>query len=176
MSEYVGEAKWYIVYTSSGYEYKVQDGIRRLVENNNLENEILDTAIPTVEEVKIDKKGKKRVVSTLIMPSYVFIKMIYTNKIWYLVNNLSGVINFVGPGGHPTPISLEEVRRFHLEDVQVDFTLKPGDQIKVIEGSLEGFMGTVEEADNENKTVKVKISMFGRDMPVDLEFSQIEKI
>jgi transcriptional antiterminator NusG len=111
-----------------------------------------------------------------MFPGYVIVKMIVTNESWYLVRNTQGVTGFVGHGSDPVPLSVEEVRRMGIEKINIDLDLHPGDSIKVINGPFESFMGVVEEVNEEKETVKAKISMFGRDTPVELEFAQIDKM
>ena len=136
---------------------------------------VLKVVVPT--EDKAEPKDGRMVIKTRKMfPGYVIVKMIITNESWYLVRNTQGVTGFVGHGSDPVPLSLEEVRRMGIEKVNIDLDLHVGDSIKVINGPFESFMGVVEEVNEEKQTVKVKISMFGRDTPVELEFSQIDKM
>ena len=111
-----------------------------------------------------------------LFPGYVIVKMIITNESWYLVRNTQGVTGFVGNGLNPTPLSVDDVRRMGIEKITIDLDLKPGDQIKVINGPFEGMVGDVEEVNEEKMTVRAKISMFSRETPVELEFAQIDKI
>ena len=170
------EAKWYVIHTYSSYENMVENNLRHMIENNNLQDKIFDIKVPVEDDI-IEKDGKRKVVQRKKFVGYVFVKMIYTNEIWYLITNTRGVTGFVGPKGRPIPISAEEVRRMGLEDIVVeDFSINVGDQIQVINGALEGFPGEVTEVMNDKQKVKAKISMFGRDTAVELDFSQIEKI
>ena len=170
------EVKWYVLHTYSGYENMVKDNIEKLIENNGLQDEVFDLRIPTVETIEEKANGKKKVVARRIFPCYVLIKMRYSNQLWFLITNTRGVTCFVGPGGRPIALTDEEVRRWQLEDVVTDVEVAVGDQVKVIAGPLEGSIGIVESVDAEHQKLKVAVSMFGRETPVELTFAQIEKI
>lgn len=168
-------AKWYIIHTYSTYEDMVKSTLEKLIENNNLGDKILDIKIPR-EEVIEEKNDKKKIVLRKKMPCYVFIKMVYSNDLWYLITNTRGVTGFVGPRGAALPLTADEVRRMQLEDKveSVDFAV--GDTIKILSGQLEGFIGTVEDLDFEQQKAKVMVSMFGRDTVVEQNFVQLEKL
>lgn len=169
------EAKWYVVHTYSGHENKVKANIEKLVESRGMQDLVLSVVVPT--EDKAEPKDGRMVIKTRKMfPGYVIVKMIVTNESWYLVRNTQGVTGFVGHGSNPVPLTVEEVRRMGIEKVHVELNLHPGDTIKVINGPFESFMGVVEEVHPDKETVRAKISMFGRDTPVELEFAQIDKI
>ena len=170
------EVKWYVLHTYSGYENMVKDNIEKLIENNGLQDEVFDLRIPTVETIEEKANGKKKVVARRIFPCYVLIKMRYSNQLWFLITNTRGVTCFVGPGGRPIALTDEEVRRWQLEDMVTDVEVAVGDQVKVIAGPLEGSIGIVESVDAEHQKLKVAVSMFGRETPVELTFAQIEKI
>ena len=169
------QPKWYVIHTYSGYENMVKDSIEKLIENNNLQDYIFDIQIP-MEQTLEEKNGKKKVVSRKIYPCYIFVKLIYTNNIWFMITNTRGVTGFVGPGGRPLPLLDEEVKKMRLETVVVDVNFGVGDQVRVISGPLEGNIGTIESMDEKNQKAKVMLSMFGRNTPVDLEFVEFEKI
>lgn len=170
-----GTPKWYVVHTYSGHENKVKVNIEKLVESRGMQDLILKVVVPT--EDKAEPKDGRMVIKTRKMfPGYVIVKMVVTNESWYLVRNTQGVTGFVGHGSNPVPLTLEEVRRMGIEKIHIDLDLHPGDEIKVINGPFESFMGVVEDVNEEKETVKAKISMFGRDTPVELEFAQIDKI
>ena len=170
-----GAAKWYVVHTYSGHENKVKVNIEKMVENRGMQDLILSIVVPTEERVEI-KDGQRKVKTRKMFPGYVIIKMIVTNESWYLVRNTQGVTGFVGHGSEPIPLSDEEVRRMGIEKIYIDLDVEVGDSVKVINGPFESFMGVIEEVNMEKQTLKVKISMFGRDTPVELEFDQVEKI
>ena len=136
---------------------------------------VLDIVVPTEDRVEI-KDGQRKVKTRKMFPGYVIVKMIVTNESWYLVRNTQGVTGFVGHGSEPIPLSEEEVRRMGIEKVYIDLDIDPGDAVKVISGPFESFMGVVEEVNFDRQTMKVKISMFGRDTPVELEFGHVEKV
>jgi transcription termination/antitermination protein NusG len=170
-----GTPKWYVVHTYSGHENKVKANIEKLVESRGMQDLVLSVVVPT--EDKAEPKDGRMVIKTRKMfPGYVIVKMIVTNESWYLVRNTQGVTGFVGHGSNPVPLTVEEVRRMGIEKVHVELNLHPGDSIKVINGPFESFMGVVEEVHEDKETVRAKISMFGRDTPVELEFAQIDKI
>ena len=168
-------AKWYVVHTYSGYENKVATDIENAVENRKLNNLICDVMVPTETVVEI-KDNKKREVERKIFPGYVLVKMIMTDDSWYVVRNIRGVTGFVGPGSKPVPLSEEEVLALGVEKKQVEVNFQLGDSVKVTDGYLDGFIGVVEELDTENNMVKVVVSMFGRETPVELELDQVEII
>ena len=170
-----GTPRWYVIHTYSGHENKVKINIEKLVENRGMEDLILEVAIPTEEKAEL-KDGKMVLKTRKLFPGYVIVKMIITNESWYLVRNTQGVTGFVGNGLNPTPLSEDDVRRMGIEKITIDLDLKPGDQIKVINGPFEGMVGEVEEVNEEKMTVRAKISMFSRETPVELEFAQIDKI
>jgi transcriptional antiterminator NusG len=170
------EPKWYVIHTYSGYEGMVEDNLHNMIENNNLQDKIVDVKVPVVDEI-VEKNGKRKVVQRKKFPSYVFIKMIYNNHIWFMVTNTRGVTGFVGPAGRPLPLTAEEVKRMGLEVIDIeDFDIKTGDNVRVISGALESFIGVVEGISAERQKVKVVVSMFGRQTPVELDFSQVEKL
>ncbi len=170
-----GTPKWYVVHTYSGHEDKVKLNIEKLVESREMEDLIVDIIVPREERFEI-KKGKTEVKSRKIFPGYVIVKMIITNESWYLVRNTQGVTGFVGHGSNPVPLSLEEVRRMGIEKIDIDLDLNIGDTIRVINAPFEGSIGIVEEVVPEKHRAKVKITTNGREIPIDLEFAQIDKI
>lgn len=170
-------AKWYVLHTYSGYENMVKDSLEKLIENNNLQDFITDIQIPLEQTIE-EKNGKRKVVNRKLLPCYVFVKLIYTNNIWYLVTNTRGVTGFVGPGGRPLPLTDEEVKRMGLEKEipagEINFGV--GDTVTVVNSPLEGNVGTIEEIDYKNQKARVNVSMFGRMTPVDLDFVQFVKV
>lgn len=170
------DAKWYVIHTYSGYEAMVKDSLEKLIENNNLQENIFDIQIPTEETLEEKANGKKKVVERKKFPCYVFLKMIYSNNIWYLVTNTRGVTGFVGPQGRPLPLTEEEVVRMGLIKVAttIDFTV--GDDVQVMNGPLASFTGKVTELNEASQKVKVDVVMFGRVTNVELDFVQVKKI
>ena len=166
---------WYVVYTYSGYENKVMDNLKKTVENHNLQDVILDIKVPMEETIET-KNGKKRHVSKKMFPGYVMVKMFLTDDSWYVVRNTRGVTGFVGPSSKPIPLTDAEVRTMGIENVRVSIDVEVGDNVIVISGPLESFVGVVEEVNMERQKVKVLVSMFGRDTSVELDFVQIKRI
>ena len=170
-----GQAKWYVVHTYSGHENKVKVNIEKMVENRNMQNLILEVAVPTEDVIEV-KDGQRKIKTRKMFPGYVIIKMIVTNESWYLVRNTQGVTGFVGHGSEPIPLTDEEVARMGIEKVFIELDVVPGDTVRVISGPFESFMGVVEDINREKQVLTVKVSMFGRDTPVELEFAQVEKV
>lgn len=170
------EPKWYILHTYSGYEAMVKESLFRLIENNNLSDQIVDVKIPTEQTIEEKANGKKKVVERKLLPCYVFIKMIYSNQLWYLVTNTRGVTGFCGPQGHPIPMREDEIRKMRLEEYVEDADFKIGDRVTIDSGPLEGFIGTVLELNDASQRARVSIIMFGRPQDVEVEYVQITKI
>ena len=176
MAEYMDGARWYVAHTYSGYENKVKTNLEKIVENRGLQNKIFDIQIPTVIEVVQDGEVTKEVESK-VFPSYVMIKMIMTDETWHVVRNITGVTGFVGPGSRPIPLSDDEVAAMGVEKPATTvLTFEVGDSVKIISGALNGFIGRVEEISDDKKKIKVMASMFGRETPVELESSSVERI
>lgn len=171
------EALWYVVHTYSGYENKVKATLEMIVENRGLQDYIVEISVPTEEETEI-KDGKKKTVVRKKYPGYVLVKLVLTDEIWYIVRNTRGVTGFVGPSStHPVPLTDEELMIMGLEsnwEPIVDYDV--GDSVKIINGPLDGFVGTVQEINTEKKKVTVQVSMFGRETPVELELTQILRL
>lgn len=169
------EAKWYVVHTYSGYENKVATNIEKAVENRKLHDLIGEVLVPT-ETVKEIKDNKAREVERKIFPGYVLVKMIMTDDSWYVVRNIRGVTGFVGPGSKPVPLTEKEVEALGVGREQVEVNYAAGDSVRIIEGYLDGFIGVVDEIDKERGAVKVTVSMFGRETPVELELGQVSPL
>ena len=166
---------WYILHTYSGYESMVKDSLERLIENNNLQSMIFDVKIPMEQTIE-EKNGKRKIVERKLLPCYVFIKMIYSNQLWYWVTNTRGVTGFVGPQGRPIPMKEAEIRKMRLEEVVIDADFGVGDKVSVVSGPLEGFEGIITEMNPAAQKAKVNIQMFGRNTDVEVEFIQVQKI
>lgn len=169
------QGNWYVVHTYSGYENKVKANIEKMVENRSLEDLIFEVTVPMEEQIEV-KDGKRKSVLRKVFPGYVMVKMVMTDESWYVIRNTRGVTGFVGPGSKPIPLTDEEVRDMGVEDIPVELMAEVGDNIRVISGPLENFIGVIEEIDTEKQKVRVSVSMFGRDTPIDLEYEQIQKI
>ena len=171
----MSEAKWYVVHTYSGYENKVAGSIEKAVENRKLHELIQEVQVPT-ETVTEIKDNKKREVERKIYPGYVMVKMIMTDDSWYVVRNIRGVTGFVGPGSRPVPLTEQEVARLGVGSKEVVVNFKVGDSVKVSDGYLEGFIGTVEVLEAEKDLVQVSVSMMGKDVTVELGLAQVEAL
>ena len=172
--------KWYVIHTYSGYENKVRDNLLRRIESMNMRDKIFQVLVPTEEELEF-KDGKKKTVMRKIYPGYVFVEMILTEDSWYVVRNTSGVTGFVSPGNKPVPLPDDEVRRIKQmmgmeAPTRVKLDLTVGQTIKVTHGPFQDFHGLVEEVSPEREKVRVLISIFGRETPVELDFGQVEKL
>lgn len=169
-------AQWYVLHTYSGYENMVKENLLLVFKKNDMEDRLLETVI-LMEDVVEEKNGKKKIVQRRLMPTYVFVKMIYDNSMWHMVTNTRGVTGFVGPQGRPLPLTDEEVKKLHLEKrevTEVDFEI--GESVKIVDGSFEGFVGTVDSIDLASGKCKITVSMFGHLTPVELELSSVEKL
>ena len=153
----------------------VKDSLEKLIENNNLGDYIVDLKIP-MEQVIEEKNGKKKVVERKLLPCYVFIKMIYTNQIWYYVTSTRGVTGFCGPQGRPIPMKPDEIRKMRLEPLPVTTDFVVGDTVSIEDGPLKGFVGQVKEINQTAQKAKISTVMFGRNTDVEVEFGQIEKV
>ena len=171
------DAKWYVIHTYSGYENKVASNLRTTVENRNLSNMIQDVYVPvSASEAEGTGSDEKKVVEEKLFPSYVFVKMILTDETWYVVRNIRGCTGFVGPGSKPVPLSDDEVFAMGMEKKQIKVDYQVDDTVVIVDGSLADTVGVVESIDLEKNNVRVIISMFGRDTPVDLELDQVEPL
>ncbi len=176
----ITEPRWYVAHTYSGYENKVKTNLEKIVENRGLHHLIMDIRIPTeitVENGGIDEEGNpvEKEVESKIFPSYVLVKMVMTDESWHVVRNIRGVTGFVGPGSKPVPLTDEEVARIGIEVRKVSLGYAVGDSVKIVAGSLANFAGTVLEISEDLKKVKVLASIFGREMPVELDASDVKK-
>ena len=168
------EPKWYVVHTYSGYENKVKTDLEKTIKNRELEDFFFNIVVPMEEQVEI-KDGKRKANLKKVFPGYVLIKMIVTEESLYIVRNTRGVTGFVGSGTDPIPLTDAEIRNMGFDEVPVNVDYVEGDSVQVVNGPLEGFVGTVQEINKEKQKVKVLVSMFGRETPVELEFSQVQK-
>ncbi len=168
-------AKWYILHTYSGYENLVKTNIEQMIENNSMQDIITDIKILT-ETVIEEKNGKKKAYESKIMPCYVFIKLVYSPQLWFMLTNTRGVTGFVGPAGKAWPLTDDEVKRFRLEEKVVNFDMVVGDNVTVVNGPFEGMVGVIKSIDEAKQKAQVVLNMFGRETNVDMDFVQIEKI
>lgn len=168
-------ARWYVVHTYSGYENTVATTIEKHVENRGLRDLIHTVEIPMETVTEITDGGSKTV-ERKVFPGYVLIKMVLTDETWHLVRNVRGVTGFVGSGTKPIPLTDEEVASLGVEKRQVIVGYEVGDTVKIVDGPLESFMGLVEEIALDKNKVRVVVSMFGRETPVELELEQVEPV
>ncbi len=179
--EISSEARWYVAHTYSGYENKVKANLEKIIENRGLQDVIMDIRIP-VEIVKeesdeTDEEGNpvEKEIENKIFPCYVLIKMKMSDATWHIVRNIRGVTGFVGPGSKPVPLTEEEVAAIGVEvhTVQLDYSL--GDSVTIKSGALKGRVGVVQEISEDRKKIKVLVSMFGRETPLELDSESAEK-
>ena len=168
-------ARWYVVHTYSGYENKVAATIQKTVENRGLQDLIFDVRVPMETVTEVRDTGSKEVERKLF-PGYVLVKMIMNDESWYIVRNTRGVTSFVGPGSKPVPLTDEEVMALGVESMEIRLSFDVGDSVKVIDGPFDGNIGIVEEISLPKKTVCINISMFGREIPVELKFNQVASL
>ena len=174
--DYDMNPRWYVVHTYSGYENKVKTDLEKTIKNRELEEYFFDIIVPMEEQIEI-KDGKKKTNLKKVFPGYVLIKMIVTEETWYIVRNTRGVTGFVGSGTDPIPLTDEEIRSMGFEDINsINIDYEVNDQVQIMNGAFENFTGTVQEINKEKSKVKVLVSMFGRETPVEVEFSQVQKI
>ncbi len=171
----MAEAKWYVAHTYSGYENKVKADIEKTIENRNMQDVIQEICVPMEEVVEI-KDDQKKTVMRKLFPGYVIVKMIMTDESWYVVRNCRGVTGFVGPGSKPVPLTEQEIINMGLEKRTVRIDFEVGDNIRVKYGPLEGFVGVIDAIIMDRQKIKAKVSMFGRDTEVELEFNQVEAL
>jgi len=169
---------WFVVHCYSGYEKKVRHNLEQRIETMGMRDMIFDVIIPTQEEVEV-KDGKRRTVERHIFPGYVLVNMILTEESWFVVRNTPGVTGFVGMGNLPTPLRPEEVaqiiKRMESDSPMVNVTFKIGERVRIVDGPFNDFRGLVSDIDMERTKVRVMVSFFGRETPVELDFLQVEK-
>lgn len=170
---------WYVIHTYAGYENKVKANLEKRVESMNVGDQIFHILVP-MEEVMEVKAGKKKLVQKKIFPGYVLVEMILTDESWYVVRNTPGVTGFVGTGSKPIPLLEEEIehilKHMGLAEAGPKETYNPGENVRVITGPFRNFMGLVEEVYPEKAKLKVLVTMFGRETPVEVDYSQVQKV
>ena len=176
------EKNWYVVHTYSGYENKVKANLEKRVESMGMQDKIFRVIVPEEEETDV-KNGKKKVVKRKVFPGYVLVELVMTDDSWYVVRNTPGVTGFVGSAGagsKPTPLLSEEIngilKHMGVDERRIDIDFEVGEIVKVKEGPFNDFTGTIEEIDKDKAKIRVLVNMFGRDTPVELEFTQVEKM
>lgn len=168
-------ANWYVIHTYSGYENKVAATIQKTVENRNLQELIFDVRVPMETVTEVTDNGPKSVERKLF-PGYVLVKMVMNDESWYIIRNTRGVTSFVGPGSKPVPLTEREVMALGVETMEIKLSFEVGDNVKVIDGPFDGNIGIVDEISVPKGTVIVNISMFGRELPVELKFNQVASL
>ncbi len=176
--EATGERAWYVIHCYSGYENKVSHNLEQRIESMGMKDQIFDVVVPIQEEVEV-RDGKRREVKRHIFPGYVLVEMILSEESWFVVRNTPGVTGFVGMGNQPTPLRQEEVnqiiKRMEAEAPAVKVNFKVGERVRIVDGPFNDFRGVVNEIDTERTKVRVLVSFFGRETPVELDFLQVEK-
>ena len=171
--------RWYVIHTYSGYEENVSDNLHQRIESMDMEDKIFKVLIPTEKKIKI-KNGKRKVITEKIFPGYVFVEMEVTDDSWYVVRNTPNVTGFIGTGTVPTPISDQEInslqKRMGVEEPKYSIDVTVDSPVKIVDGPFNNFEGKVSEIDEERGKIKVLVSMFGRETPVELDYLQIIKI
>ena len=168
-------ANWYVVHTYSGYENTVKATIEKYVDNRHLEDVILEISIPMETVTEITDNGPKDV-ERKVFPGSVLVKMVMNDETWHVIRNIRGVTGFLGSGNKAIPLSDSDVAALGVEKREIVVSYKVGDTVKITDGALESFLGTVEEIDLERNKVRVVVSMFGRETPVELELDQVEAV
>ena len=170
---------WFVIHCYSGYENKVRHNLEQRIESMGMKGKIFDVVVPTEEEIEV-KDGKRRTVERRVFPGYLLVQMIMSEDSWYVVRNTPGVTGFVGMGNVPTALRPEEVaqilRRMEAEAPKVKVTFKPSQKVRIVDGPFNDFIGTVAEIDMDRAKVRVMVSFFGRETPVELDFLQVEKV
>ena len=169
-------AKWYVVHTYSGYENAVKTSIEKFVTGRGMEDMILRIEVPMETVTEVTDSGATKEVERKVFPGYVLVKMVLTDESWHLVRNSRGCTGFVGSDGKPVPLTEQEILDLGVERREISVGFELGDTVKVIDGPLEGFLGTVDEIDPEGNSVRLIVSMFGRETPIDLELDQVEPV
>ena len=170
-------AKWYVVHTYSGYENTVKATIEKTVESRNLQDQILALSIPLETVTEISESGVSKTYDRKVYPGYVLVKMVYSDDTWHVIRNVRGVTGFVGTSSNdPTPLTDDEVYAMGVEKREIVVNYAVGDTVRILDGPLSSFTGTVENIDVDKNAVSVIVSMFGRETPVEFELDQIEVI
>ena len=169
------EAQWYVVHTYSGYENKVKANIEKIVENRDMHDQIHEIIVPMLDTLEV-KNGQKKVVQKKVYPGYVLIKMQMNDDTWYVVRNTRGVTSFVGPGSKPVALTEREVATMGLEAPIRMIELSEGETVVVTSGPFEHSAGIIKEVNESKRTVIVMLSVFGRETPVELDFTQVQRM
>jgi len=170
---------WYVVHSYSGYENKVKTNLEQRIESMGMQDKIFQVVVPTEEEIEV-RDGQRRITEKKIFPGYILVEMLMTDDSWYAVRNTPGVTGFVGMGKKPAPLRPEEVqrimKRMEEEAPKIKVTFRPGQRVRIVDGPFTDFVGSVDDLDMDKSKVRVLVSFFGRDTPVELDFLQVEKM
>lgn len=176
--EPLDDRAWYVIHCYSGYENKVKHNLEQRIDTMQMQDQIFQVVVPTEDEIEV-RDGKRRVVERRVFPGYILVQMVLNDDSWFVVRNTPGVTGFVGMGNVPTPLRPEEVqsimKRMEAEAPKIKVTFKPGQKVRIIDGPFNEFIGVVDEIDMERAKVRVLVSFFGRETPVELDFLQVEK-
>ena len=173
--DFMSEAKWYVVHTYSGYENKVKANIDKTIENRHLEDQILEVRVPMQEVVEL-KNGMEKASQKKMFPGYVMIHMIMNDDTWYVVRNTRGVTGFVGPGSKPVPLTEAEIDALGIMDAEVVTNYEIGETIVVSSGAWKDTVGMVKEVNPQKQTLTINVELFGRETPVEINFSDVKKM
>ena len=171
--------RWYAIHTYSGYEENVSQNLKQRIESMDMEDKIFQILVPKEKKIRI-KAGKRKIVEEKIFPGYVLVEMVVTDDSWYVVRNTPNVTGFIGTGTTPTPVSEEEIKslqkRMGVDEPQYKIDVEVNDPVRITDGPFKNFEGKVSDVDEERGKIKVLVSMFGRETPVELDFLQVKKL
>ncbi|MBE5977388.1 MULTISPECIES: transcription termination/antitermination protein NusG [Lacrimispora] len=171
----MSEANWYVVHTYSGYENKVKVDIEKTIENRNLQDQILEVSVPLESVIEL-KNGVEKKADKKMFPGYVLIHMFMNDDTWYVVRNTRGVTGFVGPGSKPVPLTEDEMQKLGFKNEEVIVGFEVGDTVVVTSGAWKDTVGAIKSINESKKTITINVEMFGRETPVELNFSEIKKM
>ena len=175
MADTNSEAKWYVAHTYSGYENKVKVDIEKTIENRNLQDQILEVAVPVQSTIEL-KNGVEKKIDRKIFPGYVLVHMIMNDETWYVVRNTRGVTGFVGPGSKPVPLSDEEIAMLGNRENEIVCDFKEGESVVVVAGAWKDTVGVIKAINESKRLVTINVEMFGRETPVELSFVEVKKL
>ena len=171
----MAEANWYVVHTYSGYENKVKANIEKTIENRHLEDQILEVRVPMEDVVEV-RNGVKKQVQRKLFPGYVLLNMVMNDDTWYVVRNTRGVTGFVGPGSKPVPLTEEEMQPLGIKPAEVEIDFQEGDTVTVTGGVWADTVGVIQTINQSKQTVIINVELFGRETPVEIDFTDVKKM
>ena len=171
----MADARWYVVHTYTGYENKVKVDIEKTIENRNLQDQILEVSVPMLAVTEL-KNGVEKQADKKMFPGYVLVNMVMNDDTWYVVRNTRGVTGFVGPGSKPVPLTEEEIAALGFQKPEVEMDFEVGDMIVVTAGAWKDTVGAIKTINEAKKSIIINVEMFGRDTPVELNFSEVKKM